>query len=131
MDVTDVRRRLMMGMMQSGGFKAHGVFVPEINTISADIDTGVSEWTRFLMTRKQMPNQNQTIRGFVLLYIDTNTDLHLCVFNSSSGALYPNAAHAGVLGSLVNKNGSVVEKRGTAAGTGTLEAGIEYEWWCW
>ena len=120
-----------MGMTQSSGFKAHGVFVPEINTISADIDTGVSEWTRFLMTRKQMPNQNQTIRGFVLLYIDTNTDLHLCVFNSSSGALYPNTAHAGGLGSLVNKNGSVVEKRGTAASTGTLEAGIEYEWRCW
>ena len=102
-------------MTQSGGFKAHGVFVPEINTISADINTGVSEWTRFLMARKQMPNQNQTIRGFVLLYIDTN----------------PNAAHAGVLGSLVNKNGSVVEKRGTASGTGSLEAGVEYEWWCW
>jgi hypothetical protein len=122
---------VIAGMAQSGGFMAHGTYIPEASSAVLDLDTGVSGWTRFLMARKQMPNENKTARGFVLMYIDTNTDLRLCTFNSSAGAQYPNQSTAGTLGENVNKNGSVVVKRGIASQTGTLEAGIEYEWWCW
>ena len=114
-----------------GGFKAHGIYVPDTDGPTADIQTGATGWTRFLMARRQMPNERQTIRGFVLMYIDTNTDLFLCVFNSSSGALYPNTATAGKIEKLVIINGTVIEKRGIASQTGVLESEIEYEWWCW
>ena len=123
-----------MQMASGARMLATGTIVPNEDTISITINTGVTGWKNFLLVADEMPvTDSDVIRYLGMRYVNIDGDYDIMAFGASThNSDYPNnvVSHS-LLSGYTTINGSNVSFNGIAATIGKMIAGYSYTWYVW